>query len=343
MALLVQREAEIGAFKPEPFYTAELDFGTFTATSEKFKKKSEADAAIPKSNEPVAVKSVTSKEKTEKAPALYDLTTLQRDANRQLGYTAQQTLDYVQSLYEKKLCTYPRTDSRYLTDDMAEAFLKGTAREKFRETNERVVPWNAARFCDMIEAIKPYNELCDRTYNEWQYIAERTFEGGEYSYVRERAAQHEVFWTREDRLVPMQTELLLKRHDQIDSKLEEAMLRHYGEHAYINGYFWWETPKNLPENFVYNKTRRWFATFNYINQFRGSALYLAGSVEWLMANQNADGLWDWGTQTKDPWGYFGYFSTTRKHHHNRGVDCTMEILDFMKKYIDNNNEQHKIV
>lgn len=120
LALLVQREAEIGAFKPELFYTAELNFGSFTATSEKFKKKSEADAVIPKGNEPVVVKSVTSKEKTEKAPALYDLTTLQRDANRQLGYTAQQTLDYVQSLYEKKLCTYPRTDSRYLTDDMAD-------------------------------------------------------------------------------------------------------------------------------------------------------------------------------------------------------------------------------
>ena len=120
LALLVQREAEIGAFKPEPFYTAELDFGSFTATSEKFKKKSEADAVIPKGNVPVVVKFVTSKEKTEKAPALYDLTTLQRDANRQLGYTAQQTLDYVQSLYEKKLCTYPRTDSRYLTDDMAD-------------------------------------------------------------------------------------------------------------------------------------------------------------------------------------------------------------------------------
>ena len=119
LALIVQREAEIGAFKPEPFYTAELDFGSFTATSEKFKKKSEADAVIPKTGEPVVVKSVTSKEKTEKAPALYDLTTLQRDANRQLGYTAQQTLDYVQSLYEKKLCTYPRTDSRYLTEDMA--------------------------------------------------------------------------------------------------------------------------------------------------------------------------------------------------------------------------------
>ena len=120
LALLVQREAEIGAFKPEPFYTAELDFGSFTATSEKFKNKSDADAVIPKASEPVVVKSVTSKEKTEKAPALYDLTTLQRDANRQLGYTAQQTLDYVQSLYEKKLCTYPRTDSRYLTDDMTD-------------------------------------------------------------------------------------------------------------------------------------------------------------------------------------------------------------------------------
>ena len=120
LALLVQREADIMAFKPEPFYTAELDFGSFTAASEKFKKKSEATSAIPKNKDAAVVESVTSKEKSEKAPALYDLTTLQRDANRQLGYTAQQTLDYVQSLYEKKLCTYPRTDSRYLTDDMAD-------------------------------------------------------------------------------------------------------------------------------------------------------------------------------------------------------------------------------
>ena len=120
LALLVQREADIMAFKPEPFYTTEVDFGGFTAASEKFKKKSEAQAAAPKGKESAVVESVTSKEKSEKVPALYDLTTLQRDANCQLGYTAQQTLDYVQSLYEKKLCTYPRTDSRYLTDDMAD-------------------------------------------------------------------------------------------------------------------------------------------------------------------------------------------------------------------------------
>ena len=118
LAILVQREAEIGAFKPEPFYTAELNFGDFDAASEKFKNKADADAALLAVNGDAVVKAVTNKERSEKAPALYDLTTLQRDANRILGYTAQQTLDYVQSLYEKKLCTYPRTDSRYLTDDM---------------------------------------------------------------------------------------------------------------------------------------------------------------------------------------------------------------------------------
>ena len=119
LALLVQREADIDAFKPEAFYTAELDFGSFTAVSEKFKKKADAEA-VANASKTAVVKSVESKEKSEKAPALYDLTTIQRDANRLLGYTAQQTLDYVQSLYEKKLCTYTRTDSRYLTDDMAD-------------------------------------------------------------------------------------------------------------------------------------------------------------------------------------------------------------------------------
>lgn len=67
-------------------------------------------------------------EKTENPPRLYDLTTLQREANRLYGYTAKQTLDYTQSLYEKKLCTYPRTDSQYLTDDMlptAETIVSG--------------------------------------------------------------------------------------------------------------------------------------------------------------------------------------------------------------------------
>ncbi len=118
LALLVQREAEIAAFVPEPFYTVQLDCG-FTASTERTKDKDAADAVMIACENHATVQKVERREKTEKAPALYDLTTLQRDANRILGYTARQTLDYLQALYEKKLCTYPRTDSRYLTDDMA--------------------------------------------------------------------------------------------------------------------------------------------------------------------------------------------------------------------------------
>ena len=118
LALLVQREAEIAAFQAEPFYTVQLDCG-FSAASERMKDRKTADAISVSCKVGTAtIKSVERKEKSDKAPALYDLTSLQRDANRILGYTAQQTLDYLQSLYEKKLCTYPRTDSRFLTDDM---------------------------------------------------------------------------------------------------------------------------------------------------------------------------------------------------------------------------------
>ena len=121
LALIVQREAEIKAFTPAPFYTVELSAGGIEAASERFSEKADAEGLQKVCKGASAtVSAVERKEKTEKAPALYDLTTLQRDANRLLGYTAQQTLDYLQALYEKKLCTYPRTDSRFLTDDMAD-------------------------------------------------------------------------------------------------------------------------------------------------------------------------------------------------------------------------------
>ena len=121
LSLLVQREREISAFVPEPFYHLVLDCG-FPLSSEKLtdmEAAQELTRACAVSS--ITILSVERKEHTEKAPALYDLTTLQRDANRLCGFTAQQTLDYLQSLYEKKLCTYPRTDSRYLTGDMESA------------------------------------------------------------------------------------------------------------------------------------------------------------------------------------------------------------------------------
>ena len=121
LALIVQREAEIAAFRPVPFYNVVLAMNGFTAMSERIEQKEDAERLQTACRDaPVIVKRTERKEKSENPPALYDLTTLQRDANHLLGYTAQQTLDYAQSLYEKKLCTYPRTDSRYLTGDMAE-------------------------------------------------------------------------------------------------------------------------------------------------------------------------------------------------------------------------------
>lgn len=120
LALLTEREAAVTGFKKEKFYLVELDCGTFRAASDRITGKPAAEklrqACMGKS---AVVQTVNRQEKTEKPPKLYDLTTLQREANRLYGYTAQQTLDYVQLLYEKKLATYPRTDSRYLTEDMA--------------------------------------------------------------------------------------------------------------------------------------------------------------------------------------------------------------------------------
>jgi len=120
LALVVQRETEIQAFKVEPFYTPEIGTGGFTASGERLTDPDAAervrDACDGKT---AAVQTVKREKKTAAPPRLYDLTTLQREANRLFGFTAQQTLDYTQSLYEKKLCTYPRTDSRFLTSDMA--------------------------------------------------------------------------------------------------------------------------------------------------------------------------------------------------------------------------------
>ena len=119
LALLVEREAAINSFKKEKYYTVELDFSNLRASSARFTSKTDAEnARAACMGKPVTVKSVSNQDKTERPPKLYDLTTLQREANRLFDYTAQQTLDYVQMLYEKKLATYPRTDSRYLTDDM---------------------------------------------------------------------------------------------------------------------------------------------------------------------------------------------------------------------------------
>ena len=140
LAMVVMRDAQIAAFKPEPFWTVQIMAGGITASSRRFQDKSEATTLLLRcrNEDKAMVESVETKEKLEKPPFLYDLTSLQRDANRILGFTAQQTLDYTQSLYEKKLVTYPRTDSQYLTDDMREMLpaLIASVANKFSYTGD---------------------------------------------------------------------------------------------------------------------------------------------------------------------------------------------------------------
>ena len=124
LAMLVDREAKIMNFKKEAYYVAHLLGNGMDAVSEHIDDKTEAERlAGACANEQALVTAVVKEEKSIAPPKLYDLTTLQRDANRLFGFTAKQTLEYTQSLYEKKLVTYPRTDSQYLSDDM-----EGTAR-----------------------------------------------------------------------------------------------------------------------------------------------------------------------------------------------------------------------
>ena len=119
LAMLVERESKIMNFKKEQYFMAHILCGGVDAATERIENKTEAEKIAGAClNGQALVTSVVKEEKTVAPPKLYDLTTLQRDANRLFGFTAKQTLEYTQSLYEKKLCTYPRTDSQYLSDDM---------------------------------------------------------------------------------------------------------------------------------------------------------------------------------------------------------------------------------
>lgn len=124
LAMIVQRDHDVKNFVKQKYFTVELDCGAFTASSERIDDESAAQkVALSCNGKTATVIEAKRENKKSNPPKLYDLTTLQRDANKLLGYTAQQTLDYMQSLYEAKLVTYPRTDSQYLSDDMEESTL----------------------------------------------------------------------------------------------------------------------------------------------------------------------------------------------------------------------------
>ncbi|MBR6982867.1 MAG: DNA topoisomerase III, partial [Ruminococcus sp.] len=124
LAMLVKRDYDVKHFVKQKYFTADIACDGFTLSSARINDETAVNSLISScEGKPVTVKSVKKEVKTVNAPKLYDLTTLQREANKTLGYTAQQTLDYTQNLYEKKLVTYPRTDSQFLSDDMEQTAL----------------------------------------------------------------------------------------------------------------------------------------------------------------------------------------------------------------------------
>ena len=140
LAMLVKREADIAGFVKEPFFTPTLDLGGFIANGEKLKDRNAAETiAAVCDGQNAVVTEIDRQRKTIAPPKLYDLTSLQRDANRLLGYTAQQTLDYIQSLYEKKIASYPRSDSKHITADMRDTVLKIIGDTDFTPDIDRIV------------------------------------------------------------------------------------------------------------------------------------------------------------------------------------------------------------
>ncbi len=247
LAMLTERQEQIDGFQKEAYYNVHIKSGETDAISGKTDQKEEAEDICKRCDgKSASVKSITGEEKKVAAPGLFDLTSLQRDANRLFGYTAKQTLEYSQALYEKKLITYPRTDSRFLSDDMEEStervikellkvipFLSGIS---YEADIKRVL--DSSRVSDH-HAIIPTAEIANEDLNTipegerriLYLVADRLIcaTGREYRYRSQKAeliCEDQIFtltgtavtekgWTEyEDRL---------KDHYQIEKKAEKIL------------------------------------------------------------------------------------------------------------------------
>lgn len=148
LALMVKREGDIQSFKKEKYYTVELDLDDFSITTERIDNPDIAEQLKNLVPETIKIDYVEEKEKITKPDLPFDLTTLQRECNRYFGYSAKQSLDYAQSLYEKKLITYPRTDSRYLTEDMITSLVNNILGKNDFDTDRIKVIFNTKKVTD---------------------------------------------------------------------------------------------------------------------------------------------------------------------------------------------------
>ncbi|HHY0078118.1 TPA: DNA topoisomerase 3 [Clostridioides difficile] len=148
LAMIVKRDGEIANFKKEKYFTVELDLDGFSLSTDRIDDKTVTEQLINLLGNSIEITDVIQKEKITKPELPFDLTTLQRECNKYLNYSAKQTLDYTQSLYEKKLITYPRTDSRYLTEDMITSTINNIIGKHDFDTGRIKMVFNSKRVTD---------------------------------------------------------------------------------------------------------------------------------------------------------------------------------------------------
>lgn len=148
LAMIVKRDEEIANYQKEKYYTVELSMDGFTLSTDRIDDEVAAEQLINLVGDKIEITDVIQKEKITKSDLPFDLTTLQRECNKYFGYSAKQTLDYAQSLYEKKLITYPRTDSRYLTEDMIVSTVNNILGKNDFDTERIKVVFNSKKVTD---------------------------------------------------------------------------------------------------------------------------------------------------------------------------------------------------
>ncbi|HHJ7757444.1 TPA: DNA topoisomerase, partial [Streptococcus pyogenes] len=148
LAMIVNRDDEINNFKKEKYYTVELSLDGFSLSTDRIDDRTTTEQLINLVGNSIEITDIVQKEKITKPELPFDLTTLQRECNKYFGYSAKQTLDYAQSLYEKKLITYPRTDSRCLTEDMITSVINNILGKNDFNTERIKIVFNSKKVTD---------------------------------------------------------------------------------------------------------------------------------------------------------------------------------------------------
>ncbi|EHL15095.1 hypothetical protein HMPREF9629_01936 [Peptoanaerobacter stomatis] len=161
LSMIVKRDDEIANFKKEKYYTVELELNGFTLSTERIDSLEVAEQLKNLLENRIEITDVIQKEKVTKPDLPFDLTTLQRECNKYFGYSAKQTLDYAQSLYEKKLITYPRTDSRCLTEDMITSTVNNILGKNDFDTGRIKVVFNSKKVTDHHAIIPTVSSLSE--------------------------------------------------------------------------------------------------------------------------------------------------------------------------------------